>query len=389
MNILLINYEYPPIGGGAATATAAIAGHLASLGHAVTVLTSGFRDLRGNIREGDVHVVRCPAIRRRPERSGILEMLSYLFSAGLMLGSVIRERQIEASIVFFSFPCGPLGLWGLKRENVPYVISLRGGDVPGNEAALATLHRMLKPLRRLIFRRSVAVVANSPGLKEMSERADPWPVRVIPNGVDTDFFCPSENRNTTEQPQQRPFVFLFVGRFQVQKNLFYLIHQAASLKHSGVGPFALHFVGDGPQRDELYHYSKMQGIEDDLVWHGWVSKDRLREIYRSADCLVNPSLYEGMPNVVLEAVSCGLPVIASRVAGNDTVVRDGETGRLFKLDDPEAFQAALREMIADPERAKKMGQKGLAWVREEFSWRRVAQAYADLFPCLTREISRI
>jgi len=133
----------------------------------------------------------------------------------------------------------------------------------------------------------------------------------------------------------------------------------------------------------------MQGIEDDLVWHGWVSKDRLREIYRSADCLVNPSLYEGMPNVVLEAVSCGLPVIASRVAGNDTVVRDGETGRLFKLDDPEAFQAALREMIADPERAKKMGQKGLAWVREEFSWRRVAQAYADLFPCLTREISRI
>jgi UDP-N-acetylglucosamine:LPS N-acetylglucosamine transferase len=110
MNILLINYEYPPIGGGAATATAAIASHLTSLGHAVTVLTSRFRDLRGSSREGGVHVVRCPAIRKRPERSGLLEMFSYLLSAGLMLGPVIRRYRIEASIVFFSFPCGPLGL---------------------------------------------------------------------------------------------------------------------------------------------------------------------------------------------------------------------------------------------------------------------------------------
>ncbi|MBA4423789.1 MAG: glycosyltransferase family 4 protein, partial [Syntrophus sp. (in: bacteria)] len=194
MHILLINYEYPPIGGGAATATAAIAEHLTSLGHTVTVLTSQFRDLKGTIWQGGIRVVRCPAIRKRPDRSGILEMFSFLVSASLMLGSMIRKHRIQASIVFFSFPCGPLGLWGLKRENVPYVISLRGGDVPGNEAALAPLHRLLTPLRRLIFRKSVAVVANSHGLKEMSERVDPYPVQVIPNGVDADFFCPVENR---------------------------------------------------------------------------------------------------------------------------------------------------------------------------------------------------
>ena len=133
MNFLLINYEYPPIGGGAATATAAIAGHLTSLGHAVTVLTSRFRDLKGTVQEG-----RCPggALSGDPQASGpsgILEMLSFLVSAGSMLGSVIRRHRIEASIVFFSFPCGPLGLWGLKRGNVPYVISLRGGDVPGKK----------------------------------------------------------------------------------------------------------------------------------------------------------------------------------------------------------------------------------------------------------------
>jgi glycosyltransferase involved in cell wall biosynthesis len=377
MNILLINYEYPPIGGGAATAAAAIAGNLTSLGHAVTVLTSRFRDLKGASREGDVQVVRCPAIRKRPERSGLLEMFSYLLSAGLMLGSVIRRYRIEASIVFFSFPCGPLGLWGLRHEMVPYVISLRGGDVPGNDASLTHLHGILTPLRRLIFRKSVAVVANSFGLKEMSERADPWPVRVIPNGVDTDFFCPSEARH---QAEQRLFDFLFVGRFQRQKNLFYLLDQVSLLRSSGVGSFALHLVGNGPQREELQNHAKNLGIESNLVWHGWVSKERLREIYRNADCLVNPSLGEGMPNVVLEAAACGLPVIASRVAGNDAVVCDGETGRLFDLDKLEAFQTAMREMMQDRRRARMMGHKGCAWVREGFSWRRVAQAYVDLFP---------
>ena len=72
------------------------------------------------------------------------------------------------------------------------------------------LHRLLAPLRRLIFRKSVAVVANSPGLKEMSERVDPYPVQVIPNGVDTDFFSPSE---IVEDVKHRPFAFLFRGPF--------------------------------------------------------------------------------------------------------------------------------------------------------------------------------
>lgn len=375
MNILLINYEYPPIGGGAATATAAIAGQLAFLGHDVTVLTSRFRDLKGEVREGEIRVVRCPAIRKCPDRSNIAEMLSFLISAALMLGSVIQRHRIEAAIVFFSFPCGPLGLRGLKW-GVPYVISLRGGDVPGNEAALDSLHRLLQPLRRFIFRRSVAVVANSPGLKEMSERADPFSVRVIPNGVDTDFFSPDDR---PKDPAHRPFSFLFAGRFQTQKNLFYLLDHVAALKRAGAGPFVLHIVGNGPLHDALRSHEANLGIRDCIVWHGWIDRDRLRELYRHTDCFVNPSLYEGMPNVVLEAMACGLPVIASRVAGNDTVVRHGETGWLFNLGTPDAFYLLLREMMADPGRAKGMGEKGRFRVMRDFSWRTVAQAYADVF----------
>ena len=102
---------------------------------------------------------------------------------------------------------------------------------------------------------------------------------------------------------------------------------------------------------------KKLGIEDCLVWHGWVEKGRLREIYRSADCLVNPSLYEGMPNVVLEAMACGLPVIASRVPGNDAVVRHGETGWLFDLDKPECLSGSAPLVIEDPGHGPTNGEK--------------------------------
>jgi glycosyltransferase involved in cell wall biosynthesis len=376
LNILLINYEYPPVGGGAATATAAIAEHLTFLGHKVAVLTSRFRDLKGAIREGNVQVIRCPAFRKNKDRSGIVEMFSYIVSAGLMLGSLIREYQIEASIVFFSFPCGPLGLLGVKQWNIPYVISLRGGDVPGNEETLNFMHKLLKPLRRFIYDKSVAVVANSAGLKEMSERADPFPVIVIPNGIDTSYYSPGESWNKTTGHE---FIFLFVGRFRTQKNLFYLLDHFASLRRSGAGPFTLQIVGDGPQHNALHNHAIRVGIEDRLVWHGWVDKNRLLEIYRSADCFVNPSLYEGMPNVVLEAMACGLPVIASDVHGNNEVVRHGNTGLLFDLDESGSLVAALSTMMADPGRASEMGKKGRAWVVNDFSWNKVAQSYADLF----------
>lgn len=376
MNILLVNYEYPPIGGGAATASAAIARELTALGHRVTVLTSRFREHKGTSFQDQVRILRCPALRRRADRSGLLEMLSFLVSAGLRLNSAIKSGRVEAAIVFFSFPCGPLGLWGRMTMGVPYVISLRGGDVPGNEAALGPLHRLLAPLRRLIFRKSIAVVANSEGLKAMSEQADPWPVQVIPNGVDTEFFCPAAIGGVSKTG---PFAFLFVGRFQTAKNLFYLFDHMALLKHSGAAPFVLQLVGDGPQRDELEAHAKKVGIDKDLIWHGWVDKGRVLEIYRNAGCLINPSLCEGMPNVVLEAMACGLPVIASRVPGNDAVVRHGESGWLFELDKPEAFLAALRSVMENPDLARRMGRTGRAWVLEEFSWRRVAEAYAGLF----------
>ena len=206
MRLLLINYEYPPVGAGAATATAEIARSAARKGHEVTVLTSAYGGNAGWSRDGEVTLRRVSSRRERADRSSIPEMASFVLRAALALPGVVRRSRADACIVFFSLPCGPLGMLFRLLTRQPYVVSLRGGDVPGTEPQLARMHRRLRFVRRFVLSRAAAVVANSPGLAALSESADPIPVKFIPNGVDLERFRPAL------RPAADPFHFLFVGR---------------------------------------------------------------------------------------------------------------------------------------------------------------------------------
>jgi glycosyltransferase involved in cell wall biosynthesis len=373
VNFLLINYEYPPIGGGAATATFHIAREIAGMGHDVTVLTSRFRKEKDMVMEAGVRIIRCSALRKKADRSNIFEMFTFVSSACLNLRKILKNHHIEVAIVFFVFPCGPIGLLGWYIAGVPYVISLRGGDVPGADPQLDFLHKILQPVRRLLYRHSKAIVANSDGLRELAQRSDSYSAQIIHNGVDTVFYSPQVHKN-----EEIP-AFLFVGRFSEEKNLFYLLNQISHLRQSCSRPFRLSLVGDGPLRGALVNLAMQLKVDDLITWHGWLNKDQLRDVYRSAYCLLLPSLNEGMPNVVLEAMACGLPVIASRVIGNATVVRHGETGFLFDLKEPTHAIEAMKNVLENSDLAHRMGEQGRSLVLQDYSWEKTAEAYVGLF----------
>ena len=375
MRVLLINYEYPPVGGGAANATAHIARALAVLGHAPIVLTGAHGSAPGRNRVDGVDIIRVSARRARPDRSGLFEMATYVAAAACAMPRVLRTERPGAAIVFFSMPCGPLGLLAHMWAHIPYIISLRGGDVPGTEASLNWAYTLLTPLRRLVLRKAVSVVANSLGLKKLSQAADPVEVEVIPNGVDTDFFRPLEPRDA---PNKKVFTFLFVGRFQAQKNLLFLLDALAILRRDAVSPFQVAIVGDGPMGSELRRKCTALRLNEIVTWFGWCSKNQLLAHYQTADCFVNPSLYEGMPNTVLEAMACALPVVASDVPGNDAVVLPGQTGFLFALGDLTQFVELMNRLLAEPAMARDMGGIARTRVAATFSWVRVAEQYIGL-----------
>jgi glycosyltransferase involved in cell wall biosynthesis len=373
MRLLFVNYEYPPIGAGAATATAEMARSAARQGHQVTVLTSAFGDTSGWSRDGEVTLRRVRSRRRRADQSSLREMASFVIRAAWALPGVVRRSRAEACIVFFSLPCGPLGTLFRLISGRPYVVSLRGGDVPGTEPQLIDLHRRLRLIRRFVLSRAAAVVANSPGLAALSENADPIVVRIIPNGVDLERFRPPARR------PPEPFRFLFVGRLNEQKNVGLLLDAVAALARAGNRPFRVSIVGDGPLHGVLRERATLLELDGLVDWVTWLPREEMPAIYRSAHCVVNPSHYEGMPNVVLEAMACAIPVIVSNVAGNRDVVEHGSNGLIVAHDSREELVAAMARALREQSYLESLGVRARTQVAERYSWDAATLRYLDLF----------
>lgn len=371
MKLLLVNYEYPPLGGGGGNATMFMSRALARLDHTPLVLTSAFRGNRGVTVEQGVQMHRIASLRRAEDRSNRVEMLSFMLLSLLPVFRVARREAVDGVIGFFTIPGGP-ACWLLNRlTGIPYVVSQRGGDVPGLVPEVTWNHRLLAPLRRAILHDARAVVANSRSLADLSERADPTPVQVIPNGVDGEYFSPVHG------PASDEFRILFVGRFHDQKNLPALFEALAGLPPSPA--FVLELVGDGPLRSELGALAARLGIADRIRWRGWLTKDQALDAYRRADVFVNPSHYEGLPNTVLEAMACALPVVASDIGGNNDLVSHGENGFLFAPSRSDDLRAALMRLSVDPDARRVMGAMGRQRALASYSWEAVARRYVDLF----------
>jgi glycosyltransferase involved in cell wall biosynthesis len=373
VNLLLINYEYPPIGGGAGNATHFLAKAFTQLGHQVTVLTGAWQEHRGTFNEGGVKLIRISYPRKHPSMASPHEMILFVAKAFLALPKVMRENKITHAIIFFTIPNGPLG-WYLKtRYGIPYIVSLRGGDVPGLVPEIEDVHRVITPLRRMALRKAKAIVANAEGLAELSRQADPFPVQVIPNGVDTQTFQPDV---TKRDPHQ--FNIVFVGRFHRQKNLFLLLNSfAAFLKHCGSEGVRLHMIGQGPMEEDIRALSVELEIEPYVEWHGWSSKSELLAIHQTSHLMVNPSLYEGLPNAVLEGMASGLPIVVSDIPGNRDLVTP-ECGWSFPLEQEQQFFKCLVSAYERRSELTVMGLKARERVQQNYDWVHVAQKYAEL-----------
>lgn len=376
VKILLINYEYPPVGGGAANATQCLGRVFLRLGHEIHVLTSGLRGKAGTTDEDGLRIHRLPIERAHADRASLPEMISFIWRSRGGAVRLQRENGFDGTVAFFTIPCGPAALRLLRRDKVPYVISLRGGDVPGHVPGLDRMHRLTRSWRRTVLRNAAAVVANSEGLAATSRSADPVPVRIIPTGVDCEAFHPAPDCEL--RPGTEPLRLLFIGRLHPEKNLSLVLRQIAALPDGTRNRVELQVAGDGAERPELESLASDLGLASHVRWLGWQAKEAVPDLYRSADVLINPAHYEGLSNVVLEAMASGLPVIASDVPGNRAVVVPGHTGVLFPLDRPGQLGEALMRIEADRAWGRSLGRAGRRRVETEFSWLGAAQSYLEL-----------
>jgi len=378
---LLINYEYPPLGGGAGTATREIARALARQGHAAAVVTTQFKGQPAVEDDGGAAVYRLPARRRAQSTSAPAEMLSFLASALRRAPGIANEFQPHAAICFFSIPSGVAGLWLKKKLGLPYIVSLRGGDVPGfMPGAMAATHALTMPVTRMVWRNAAAVTANSENLKQLALRTMPdLDIPVIPNGVDTEKFHPVADREQSNTARTA----LFTGRLNEQKGLDILVRALGRAHADLPAGFRMILAGGGPEQERLQTLARAHRVDGIVEFRGWVNPADIPGVYREADFFVLPSRDEGMPNAALEALASGLPVVMTRIPGSEALVRNAENGALLPRaagggPDEEALAQALRRFAAlPPEEHARMAAAARAQAMR-FSWDSAANAMARL-----------
>jgi colanic acid/amylovoran biosynthesis glycosyltransferase len=185
-------------------------------------------------------------------------------------------------------------------------------------------------------------------------------------------------------PARPPFHLLALGRLVPKKGFPVLLEACRLLWAHGVD-FHLTLAGDGPDRRKLREYLQRQGLADRVSLPGAVPHREVARLMAAADLLVMPSLIapsgdrDGIPNVILEALLWGVPVVGTRVAGIPEVIQDGDTGWLTAPGDPEALARAVAAALADPAEARRRAERGRKFVKKEFNSQRNYSRLKALF----------
>jgi len=371
MKILMLNYEFPPIGGGAAKANLCLLRQYAGRDDLrVDMLTSApkpgivIEKFSENItiHKVGIHKKHLHFWRRA-------EVIEWLVKAGFYYRRLLRKNDYDLAHAFFGFPTG--WLCYRKADKLPYIISLRGSDVPGQHARLQLDYKILAPVFGAIWKKASALVACSEGLKERALRFMPSvSIDVIPNGVELDRFFPAE---TAEK--SKVLRLLTVGRLSVTKRIELLIDTVEILHRTAC---KLHFtvVGGGQMERQLRKIVMERELGDVIKIIGRVNSEKMPEVYRRNDIFISASMQEGMSNAMLEAMSSGLPIVTTRCEGLAELI-DGN-GLIVKQDNIEEIAKAIKHLADDPELYKRMSTAARKQA-EKFEWANVALSYIEQY----------
>jgi glycosyltransferase involved in cell wall biosynthesis len=357
----------------------------------VEVLSPSYRGMPGGVLDGvRVHRFRyAPArletlthdqtapdrIRARPAFGALVP--GYVAAGSLAAARLARTGAFDILHAFWPLPHGVLGLVAKRASGVPLVSTFFGVELTWMERDLP----FLAPVLRGIVRGSDAVTAISTYTAERLRRqvptADP---AIIPFGATV--AAPDAVPPIRSDPAA-PLRLLFVGRLVERKGVHLLLDALARLPPAP--PVLLDVMGDGPERAALQAWASELGIAERVRFHGFVARQRLEAGLAECDAFVLPAVVdakgdvEGLGVVLIEAMACGKPTIASAAGGIVDIVRGGRNGLLVPPGDVGALAAAIERIRDDPAAAAAMGTTGREDARTDFSWDAIVERLTGVY----------
>ncbi len=370
-NLLLLNYEFPPLGGGASPVSYEIAKRLSETGkYYIDVVTMGGYDglpTKEKINQNlIIHRVKC--IRRKKQTSQPHEQLTYLISAFFKVKQLIKKKQYHLCHCHFVIPTGVLAYLLKKKYGLEYVITSHGSDIPGfNPDRFNFLHRFTRPFIKKIILQANKTITPSEYLKKLIlKNVDSnlgHKLNHIPNGIDTINF----------RPLQKKKIILSSGRMIRRKGFQHLIKAYSQLNNQD---YQLHICGDGPYLNYLKKFAKK--LDSNIIFHGWL--DNKSPEYQQL--LAETSIYcllsnrENASVSLLEALASGCAIVTSHAAG--CVETIGSAGIKVSPKKHAQITRELNELIADSRKREKYQKLARKRAENFFSWNFVIEEYSKV-----------
>jgi len=356
MKIALLTEKYTPDIGGLAISSERLARLLSRAGHAVRVFapTSNLPASEKRILPaGGVSVTRFGARKR------VDDTLADWFE---LIAAEHAREAFDILHAYFLPQAGFVAAYAGKYLNVPSVVSMRGNDIERAAFDPSKFSHVMYALQN-----ASAVTTNASELARKAKAFFDRKIFLIPNGVDSELFKPMErnealaeivfhtkdaqgregNLTSLRAREEKHFVVGFVGELREKKGMTTLLSGYAQIAKSR--PASLLIVGEVREGEDKKYFDEFRIANPQLpiAVTGRVPHNDLPAYYSLMDVFVHPSLRDGMPNAVLEAMACGVPVAATPVGGVWDAIADRKNGMLFPVRDAEALREAVETILAD------------------------------------------
>ena len=359
---ILVPFFPPKWRGGVENSTYKIAKCLAERGHEVNVVTSldeGFP--KKNMEQGFfIHRTRYPRIKL------IGTMIFWL--GILLILRRIKPDVVQAQTVVIALPA----LLTRKLQGKPYYIWGRGSEI-----YLPWLFK--NQVSKLLFKYANKVIALTEDMRREIQKIYFREVLVIPNGIDLGQF-----KNVLREDARRQLkitdeqkIIMFIGRLHPVKGLEYLIKAMELLKDKNKNA-GLVLVGSGEEKEYLEILSRELDLEKDIRFLGSVTSEEIPHFMMASDVFVLPSLSEGFPNVILEAMACGLPIVATKVGGLPEIIEDSENGFLIAPKNPRQIAEKILLLLENDPLREKMAKNNQEKVKK-YSWDNIVDRLEEIY----------
>jgi glycosyltransferase involved in cell wall biosynthesis len=371
--------------------------HLAKMGHDVVILDSRYSPEDAAVEYVDeLKIVRLdfrkvptPKSSKMPRylRFALNELNTVLFALKVSRYLTKNSQNIDVIHLHATSVGLVLSLLNRKLRSKMFYTSHLGQWVLRGTRRLSILERIHVFLDSYLIRQVAKVVALNDLAKESFitiGRVNPNKVVVVYNGVDTEFFKPTIGVEETRKKYdlEGKFTVLFVGQLSKIKGVEYLIKAAdVIINELGykdtlfllVGPLTFGTLEKPINMEEMLGYIRQHQLESNIIFTGALPLEEVRRLYVASDIFVLPSLAEGDPLVVVEAMASGKPIIGTKVGGILHKVKDGWNGFLIDPADERQLADKIKYLMDHPEERKRMGTNSRKYAEEEFNWRKVAE----------------